>query len=106
MSASTETSLPRDLNSEAIQVLAPGTSVTADPAAIGTLPTGSEIVRVTSDGDVWFSFTNAAAAEGADSFLFLKGTEVLRVPSDATQFDTVAFAGGTLATKICVTRLI
>lgn len=96
--------LPADLRGYAIQALAPDTNATvaigAASAAV-SLPTGSEVVRISASCNCFLRF--GATATGSD-MVFNAGSEVFRVPAGATQ--VAAIQNGAVTGTLSVTRLV
>jgi hypothetical protein len=96
--------LPTDDNNKEVQTLAPGTTISLTIGAssdAGTLPAGSEVVRVSASDSCYVAFSSSASS--AD-MLFAAGSEVFKVPAGATQFACIR--QGTASGVLTVTRMI
>jgi len=84
--------LPRDDNSERIQVLSLANagsvhinSIEASSNRIA-VPTNAEIIRISASGSVWLAFGNStvsAAAQTSNSMLFTAGAEVFHLRDES-----------------------
>jgi|SRR6185312_4432977 len=108
MAGNTQTKLPQDADSTAIQVLAPGAvagMVLSASSNRQALPGGSEVVEVACTGNCKFAFGDSTvdASTGTKSVL-VTGVYTYKVPSGASFFDAVTVDGS--SGRITVTRMI
>ena len=95
--------MPRDADSEKIQILSPavtGTvhiSATEGASARIALPAGTRTVRISASGAVWLAFGDSsvvAAAAASNSLLFPAGAEFFHLKDDTyTNVAALSVAG-------------
>lgn len=98
--------IPTDLRGHPIQTLAPEVTAVLGFSATTTrvaLPTGTEVVRVAPTQDCYIEFGDGTVTASGASIFMPKGSEIFRVPADATHLAAIqSTAGG----QVTLTRMI
>lgn len=111
----TSSTLPRDVDLAAIQILSPAVdgnvhiTATEGSSSAVQLPTDTEVVRVAASGAVWLAFGGsgvAAAQSEADSMLFPSGAEFFFTLPDSYTYVAARSVSGAGSVLVTATKMI